>query len=101
MGENGIGEKPYEEVQVFVREYRSRMRLSSLCADCDEYMVANIDAILFSVNIFFDYEEGILAERTAMRMANIYCQINGPEHNNAKRAKALLEKCKKCYIFYW
>ena len=39
-----------------------------------------------------------MAERTAMRMANIYCQINGPEHNNAKRAKALLEKCKKRYI---
>jgi hypothetical protein len=53
---------------------------------------------LFSVNIYFDYKEGILAERTAMRMANIYCQINGPEHNNAKRAKALLEKCKKLYI---
>ena len=27
-----------------------------------------------------------------------HCQINGPEHNNAKRVKALLEKCKKLYI---
>ena len=33
-----------------------------------------------------------------MRMANIFYQINGPEHNNAKRAKALWEKCKKLYV---
>ena len=71
--ENGIGEKPYEEVQVFVREYCNRMRLSSLCADCDEYMVANIDAILWSVNNLFDCKKGIIAERTAMRMTTIYC----------------------------
>jgi hypothetical protein len=52
-GENGIREEPYEEVNVVERERRSTMRLLSLCADCDEYMGANIDAILFSVNIFF------------------------------------------------
>jgi hypothetical protein len=97
-GENGIGEKPYEEVQVFVREYRSRMRLSSLRADCDIYMDANIGAILWSVNNLFDCKKGIIAERTAMKMTTIYCRINGPEHNNAKRANALLEKCKKRYI---
>ena len=72
-GGNGIGEKPYEEVQVFVREYCSRMRLSSFRADCDEYMVANIYAILWSVNNLFDCKKDIIAERTAMRMTTIYC----------------------------
>jgi hypothetical protein len=61
-------------------------------------MGANIDHILFSVWNYLELNAGILAERTAMRMANIYCRINGPVHNNAKRAKALLEKCKKRYI---
>jgi hypothetical protein len=31
-------------------------------------------------------------------MAIIYSRIHGPEHNNARRAKALLEKCKKRYV---
>ena len=74
------------------------MRLSSLRADCHEYMNINIDAILWSVNNLFDCKNGIISERTAMKMTTIYCQINGPEHNNSKRAKELLEKCKKRYI---
>jgi len=101
-GENGIGnaigEEPYEAVNEVERGRRSTMRLLSLRADCDEYMVSNIDAVLHTVNIFLDIKAGIVAERTATKMANIYCRINGPEHNNAKRAKAMLEKCKKRYI---
>ena len=97
-GETGKGEKAYEEANVVEQGRHGYMRLLSLHADCDEYMGANIGAILFSVNIIFDCKKGILAERTAMRMTTIYCRINGPEHNNAKRAKALLEKCKKHYI---
>ena len=98
-GESGEGEKAYEEANVVERERRSTVRLLSLRSDCDEYMGANIYDILFSVYNYFELKAGILAERTAMRMANIYCRINGPEHNNAKREKALLEKCKKRYIF--
>ena len=77
------------------RERRSKLRLSSLRADCEDYMVSHIDHILFVVNNIFDCKKGIEAERTALRMASIYSRIHGPEHNNARRAKALLEKCKK------
>ena len=61
-------------------------------------MVSHIDPILFVVNNIFDCKKGIEAERTALRMATIYSCIHGPEHNNAIRAKAFLEKCKKRYI---
>jgi hypothetical protein len=97
-GESGKGEKPYEEVNVYERQRRSKMRLCSLRADCDDYMVSHIDQILFNVNLMFDIKKGIEAERTALRMAAIYSRIHGPQHNNTKRAKALLEKCKKRYI---
>ena len=89
VGESCKGEKAYEEVNVAQSERRSRLRLSSLPADCDDYMVSHIDFILFFVNNVFDCKKGIEAERTALRMANIYSCIHGPEQNNAKRAKAL------------
>jgi len=53
-GESGEGEKPYEEVNVYERQRRSKLRLSSLRADCDDYMVSHIDQILFDVNLMFD-----------------------------------------------
>jgi hypothetical protein len=80
-GESGEGEKAYEEVNVAQRECCRRLRLSSLCADCDQYMVDHIDYILFFVNNIFDCKKGIEAERTALRMATIYSRIHGPEHN--------------------
>ncbi len=87
-GENGIGEEPYEEVNVVEHGRRSRLRLSSLRADCDDYMVVHIDYILLCVNNIFDCKKGIEAERTALRMATIYSRIHGPENKNSKRAKA-------------
>ena len=68
---------------MYERERCSRLRLSSLCADCDDYMVSHIDQVLFDVNNMFDIKKGIMAERTALRMATIYSCIHGPEHNNA------------------
>jgi hypothetical protein len=97
-GESGKGEKAYEEVNVVERGRRGYMGLLSLRADCDQYMVDHIYYILFFVNNIFDCKKGIEAERTALRMTSIYCCIHGSEHNNAKRAKALLEKCKKRYV---
>ena len=98
MGGNGIREEPYEEVNVVERGRCGYMGLLSLCADCDQYMVDHIDYILFFVNNIFDCKKGIEAERTALRMTTIYSRIHGPKHNNAKRAKTLLEKCKKRFI---
>ena len=82
-GESGKGGKAYEEMETYECGRCITMKLCSLCADCDEYMGANIDAILFSVNNTFDCKLCIMAERTAIRMATIYCRINGPEHNNS------------------
>ena len=58
---------------MYQRERCIKMSLCSLYTNCDEYMGANIDAILFSVNNIFDCKLGIMAERTSMRMATIYC----------------------------
>ena len=51
-GGNGIGEETYEEVNLVERGHRSRLRLSSLCADCDDYMVAYIDYFIVCEQYF-------------------------------------------------
>ena len=69
-----------------------------LHADAAEKSSANIDTLFDAVNNLLDINHGIEAERLATRLVNIFHQMNGPYHNNSKKASALLEQCKKRYV---